>query len=105
MTIDERLDRLTGRHEALTQSAELLLRKVRNTPVKSEHCATLLQPSFRSPNITNVVSLAWKKGDNSFPRPRQLLRRPRHCLTHSWPNADADHVQQFVVVRGLLEKR
>lgn len=27
MTIDERLDRLTGRHEALTQSAELLLRE------------------------------------------------------------------------------
>jgi hypothetical protein len=27
MTIDERLDRLTGRHEALTQSVELLLRE------------------------------------------------------------------------------
>lgn len=26
MTIDERLDRLTGRHEALTQSVELLAR-------------------------------------------------------------------------------
>jgi hypothetical protein len=27
MTIDERLDRLTGRHETLTQSVELLLRE------------------------------------------------------------------------------
>ena len=27
MTIDERLDRLTERHEALTQSVELLLRE------------------------------------------------------------------------------
>jgi hypothetical protein len=27
VTIDERLDRLTERHEALTQSAELLLRE------------------------------------------------------------------------------
>jgi hypothetical protein len=27
MTIEERLDRLTERHEALTQSAELLLRE------------------------------------------------------------------------------
>jgi hypothetical protein len=27
MTIDERLERLTGRHEALTQGVELLLRQ------------------------------------------------------------------------------
>jgi prefoldin subunit 5 len=30
MTIDERLDRLTGRHEALTQSAELVTADIRN---------------------------------------------------------------------------
>jgi hypothetical protein len=29
MTIDERLERLTGRHEALTQSVELLTQDVR----------------------------------------------------------------------------
>jgi hypothetical protein len=30
MTIDERLDRLTGRHEALTQSVEILARTTRD---------------------------------------------------------------------------
>jgi prefoldin subunit 5 len=30
MTIDERLDRLTERHEALTQSAELITADIRN---------------------------------------------------------------------------
>jgi archaellum component FlaC len=30
MTIDERLDRLTGRHEALTQTVELLTRDLQS---------------------------------------------------------------------------
>jgi prefoldin subunit 5 len=30
MTIDERLDRLTGRHEALTQTVELITADIRN---------------------------------------------------------------------------
>lgn len=33
MTIDERLDRLTARHEALTQSVELLTKDVRDLTV------------------------------------------------------------------------
>jgi hypothetical protein len=40
MTMDERLDRLTERHEALTQSVELLLAAVeRNT----EHISALVR--------------------------------------------------------------
>lgn len=47
MTIDERLDRLTERHEALTQSAELLLREsqehTRQIGSLREAAAALLQ--------------------------------------------------------------
>ena len=54
MTIDERMDRLTERHEALTQSAELLLAETRelraiaaehsdNLRVDSEHIRALVR--------------------------------------------------------------
>ncbi len=47
MTIDERLDRLTGRHEALTQSVELLLREsqehTRQVAALRDASATLLR--------------------------------------------------------------
>jgi hypothetical protein len=45
MTIDERLDRLTERHEALTQSVELLLR---TTEVNSAQIAK---------NATHIAAL------------------------------------------------
>jgi len=47
MTIDERLDRLTERHEALTQSVELILRtaqdNARQIGALREAASTLLQ--------------------------------------------------------------
>ena len=36
MTIDERIERLTERHEALAQSVELLTHQMRNLEVKTE---------------------------------------------------------------------
>jgi hypothetical protein len=39
MTIDERLERLTDRHEALTQSVELLVAEGKQTSEKIRHLA------------------------------------------------------------------
>ena len=63
MTIDERLDRLTERHEALAQSLELLVastRDLRESVMSHEHYITTLMsarpPScWRLPRITSVA--------------------------------------------------
>jgi hypothetical protein len=65
VTVDERLDRLTERHEALMQSAELLLRESQEHTRQTGACAKLPPPCFRSPNITNAASPAWKKAINN----------------------------------------
>ena len=43
MTIDERLERLVERHEALSQSVELLLESQRQTDEKIRHLAIIAE--------------------------------------------------------------
>ena len=46
MTIDERLDRLTERHEALTQTAELLTRDLQSIRDFSRDMSTDVKEAF-----------------------------------------------------------
>jgi hypothetical protein len=85
VTIDERLDRLTERHEALTQSAELLLREsqehTRQIGSLREAAAALLQ----IPNITNVASPAWKTAVSN-PKSLRRLAGPTASLNKLTPS-------------------
>jgi hypothetical protein len=55
MTIDERLDRLTERHEALTQSVELLLLETREMRARQE--ATQEKTDEQIRKITTAIEL------------------------------------------------
>jgi hypothetical protein len=55
MTIDERLDRLTERHEALTQSVELLLLETRETRARQEAAQEKTDEQIRK--ITTAIEL------------------------------------------------
>jgi len=55
MTIDERLDRLTERHEALTQSVELLLIETREMRARQEAAQEKTDDQIRK--ITTAIEL------------------------------------------------
>ena len=58
MTIDERLDRLTERHEALTQSVELLFAGQRATELLQQKNETLMAQVIESINrLANIAHL------------------------------------------------
>ena len=56
MTIDERLERLTERHEALAQSLELLSHEVRETRVNVESLVTAVR--IDAENIRALARIA-----------------------------------------------
>lgn len=51
MTIDERLDRLTERHEALTQTVELLAGDLRGLTTKVDHLTDAVNALVRVAEI------------------------------------------------------
>jgi archaellum component FlaC len=56
MTIDERLDRLTERHEALAQSLEILTHDVRETRLTAEALVAAVQADAE--NIRALARIA-----------------------------------------------
>ncbi len=56
MTIDERLDRLAERHEALTQTVELLAVSMRETDERMAMILTALEQDAQ--NIRSLASIA-----------------------------------------------
>ncbi len=58
MTTDERLDRLTDRHEALTQSVELLLAETRELrAIAAEHTENLKVDSEHIRALVRIVEI------------------------------------------------
>jgi len=65
MTIDERLERLTDRHEALTQSVELLVAEGKQTSEKIRHLAiTAEQNEVRAGQMMENMNRLWPHSGN-----------------------------------------
>mgnify|MGYP003623187241 CR=1 FL=1 len=66
MTIDERLDRLTERHEALTQSVELLARSALAEDTKLSRLEDFMDRLVRIVEIHERRILDLRAGSNNF---------------------------------------
>jgi hypothetical protein len=71
MTLEERLECLTGRHEALTQSVESLTHDVRELRAGIESLKTIAETSLAtltgwrgSPRAMNTASPGWRAANN-----------------------------------------